>query len=208
MPTSFLSSIKDNIAIFKVYVLPGEPVDLAHSAHCKRYRPEVVLGIWIGCQNNPQDILLGRYITSLLLYRKKFKPADHTFQAMIDMAPENPSGYYRLGLLKQVQGQYDPALKNFDRALKINPKLMDVFTGVVLVYSAQKDFGQALERCARQLETVKDSPMAAAIGSSTRKTSRAPAPSADSLIALRSTWVELQGTQTKTLGLGRRKRDV
>ncbi len=51
-------------------------------------------------------------------------------------------------------------------------------------------------------------PIAAAIGSSTRNTSRAPAPSADSLMALRSTWVELQGTQTSTRGLGRRKREV
>jgi hypothetical protein len=51
-------------------------------------------------------------------------------------------------------------------------------------------------------------PIAAAIGSSIRNTSRAPAASADSLIARRSTWVEPQGTQTSTRGLGRRKRDL
>ena len=51
-------------------------------------------------------------------------------------------------------------------------------------------------------------PIAAAIGSSIRNTSRAPAPSADSLIARRSTWVEPHGTQTSTRGLGRRKRDL
>ena len=48
-------------------------------------------------------------------------------------------------------------------------------------------------------------PIAAAIGSSIKYTSRAPAPSADSLIARRSTWVEPQGTHTSTRGLGRKK---
>ncbi|KAG1316855.1 hypothetical protein G6F63_015902 [Rhizopus arrhizus] len=51
-------------------------------------------------------------------------------------------------------------------------------------------------------------PIAAAIGSSIRNTSRAPASSADSLIARRSTWVEPAGTQTSTRGLGRSTRDL
>ncbi len=50
-------------------------------------------------------------------------------------------------------------------------------------------------------------PIAAAIGSSIRYTSRAPADSADSLIARRSTWVEPHGTQTSTRGLGRNMRE-
>ncbi len=51
-------------------------------------------------------------------------------------------------------------------------------------------------------------PIAAAIGSSIRYTSRAPASSADSLIARRSTWVEPAGTHTSTRGLGRSTRDL
>ncbi len=47
--------------------------------------------------------------------------------------------------------------------------------------------------------------MAAAIGSSIRNTSRAPAPRADSRMARRSTWVDLHGTQISTRGLGCRK---
>ena len=53
--------------------------------------------------------------------------------------------------------------------------------------------------------TGRPAPMAAAMGSSIRNTSRAPAPSADSLMARRSTWVDMQGTQTSTRGLGVRK---
>ena len=50
--------------------------------------------------------------------------------------------------------------------------------------------------------TGRPAPMAAAIGSSIRNTWLAPAASADSLIARRSTWVEPQGTQMMMRGLG------
>ena len=50
--------------------------------------------------------------------------------------------------------------------------------------------------------TGSPAPIAAAIGSSINLTSLAPAPRTDSLIALLSTCVDLQGTQTRTLGLG------
>ena len=51
-------------------------------------------------------------------------------------------------------------------------------------------------------DTGRPAPMAAAIGSSIRYTSVAPAPSADSRMARRSTWVEPQGTQMMMRGLG------
>jgi tetratricopeptide (TPR) repeat protein len=79
------------------------------------------------------------------------------------MAPDNPVGYFRLGLLQRVLGKYDPALQNFEKALTINPRLMDVFTNVVLVDTAQKDYGRALKRCDRQLEIMEDSPSAVAV---------------------------------------------
>ena len=54
--------------------------------------------------------------------------------------------------------------------------------------------------------TGKPAPTAAAMGSGTMSTLRAPAPSADSLMARRSTWVEPKGTHTRTRGLGLKKR--
>ena len=54
--------------------------------------------------------------------------------------------------------------------------------------------------------TGSPAPTAAAIGSLTIATLRAPAPSADSRIARRSTWVEPNGTHTSTRGEGLSKR--
>ena len=51
-------------------------------------------------------------------------------------------------------------------------------------------------------ETGRPAPIAAAMGSSIRKTCAAPAPRADSRIARRSTWVEPQGTQMMIRGFG------
>jgi hypothetical protein len=51
-------------------------------------------------------------------------------------------------------------------------------------------------------DTGRPAPMAAAMGSSIRYTSEAPAPKADSRMARRSTWVEPQGTQMMMRGLG------
>ncbi|MNK82936.1 hypothetical protein D3C87_1027270 [compost metagenome] len=52
-------------------------------------------------------------------------------------------------------------------------------------------------------DTGSPAPIAADIGSSIRYTWLAPAPSADSRMARRSTWVEPHGTQMMIRGLGR-----
>jgi tetratricopeptide (TPR) repeat protein len=59
------------------------------------------------------------------------------FNALIDESPENPAGYYRLGLLQRATKNYDGALESFNAALKLNPMLMDVFTNIVMVYGAK-----------------------------------------------------------------------
>ena len=51
--------------------------------------------------------------------------------------------------------------------------------------------------------TGRPAPIAAAMGSSSRETRRAPAASAASWIARRSTWVAPEGTETMTRGLAK-----
>ncbi|MBW1867106.1 MAG: tetratricopeptide repeat protein, partial [Deltaproteobacteria bacterium] len=77
--------------------------------------------------------------------------------------PQNPAGYFRLGLLQRLTKQYDSALTNLEKARAINPRLMDVFTNIVFLHSARKDFAAALEQCDRQARVVKDSPALLAV---------------------------------------------
>ena len=79
------------------------------------------------------------------------------------MAPENPAGYYRLGLLYQALKKNDLAMANFDKALEINPKLMDVFTSKVALLASQKDLDGALAAIDQQLANVGDNKDARAV---------------------------------------------
>jgi tetratricopeptide (TPR) repeat protein len=82
---------------------------------------------------------------------------------MIEHASDNPEGYFRLGVLQRMQQQYDLALANFEKALSLNPQLMDVFSNLVLVYAAQTDFTTAITKCDQKIAELKNTPSAQAI---------------------------------------------
>ena len=79
------------------------------------------------------------------------------FAALIDQQPENPVGYYRMGLLQRANKNYDAALDSFNKALSLNPMLMDVFANIILVHGANGELDLALSKCDAQLEKVGDS---------------------------------------------------
>ena len=65
-----------------------------------------------------------------------------------------------MGLLQRLTKEYKTALANFEKALSINPKLMDVFTNVVLLHTEKKEFQTALDKCDQQIKTLGDLPKA------------------------------------------------
>jgi tetratricopeptide (TPR) repeat protein len=79
------------------------------------------------------------------------------------MAPDNPVGYYRLGFLQRALRQHDAAVYNFEKALALNPNLMDVFTNLILVHASQKEYDRALKRCDSQLQLVDNAPLPSAV---------------------------------------------
>jgi tetratricopeptide (TPR) repeat protein len=68
-----------------------------------------------------------------------------------------------MGLLQRLTKQYKPALTNFEKALSINPKLMDVFTNVILLHTEKKEFKTALDKCDRQVKMIGDVPAVLAV---------------------------------------------
>jgi tetratricopeptide (TPR) repeat protein len=89
--------------------------------------------------------------------------AEIAFKTVIAENPENPAGYYRLGLLQRSTKDFDGALDSFTAALNLNPMLMDVFTQIVLVHGAKGEWDVALEKCDAQMEKVGDVSAAKAI---------------------------------------------
>ena len=111
----------------------------------------------------PQNFQARLILGNAYMYRNNLAQATDIFNSLIESAPENPVGYYRLGLLQRAAGQYDAAMVNFEKALSINPQLIDVFTHVIRVHADQKDYSSALKRCDRQLQRYADSPARAAV---------------------------------------------
>jgi tetratricopeptide (TPR) repeat protein len=88
----------------------------------------------------------------------KVEQAEKGFQTLIDIDPKNPAGYYRMGVIKSYQEAYDQAEKVLNKALEINPLLMDVFTLTIRNNIAQKKYTIAHTLCKKQLERATDKP--------------------------------------------------
>ena len=105
-------------------------------------------------ENYQAKLILG----NVYMYQRKFKQAQDLFESLIKLGPNNPVGYFRLGILQRMLKQNDLALANFEKAMSINPKLMDVFANIILLHAANKEFSTAIKRCDRQMEKVQDTP--------------------------------------------------
>ena len=111
----------------------------------------------------PRDYQAWLLLGNAYMYQNKIAEADDTFKSLIETAPDNPMGYYRLGVLQRRLHQYDAAMDNFEKAMSINPKLIDVFTNIIRVQAARGEYTPALKRCDRQLQQYNDSPALAAV---------------------------------------------
>jgi tetratricopeptide (TPR) repeat protein len=92
------------------------------------------------------------------MHQKKIEEAQDIFESLIKLAPENTEGYFHLGFLQRLLKRYDLALENLNKAMTINPGLMNAFTNIVLVYADKKEFETALLKCDEQLEKISGDP--------------------------------------------------
>jgi len=97
------------------------------------------------------------------LYQKKIEEAKKAFESLIELEPEKPAGYYRLGILYRLIKEYDLSLKNFEKAMSINPYLMDAFTNIILVHVEKKEIKTAMLKCDSQLKSIQGKPELLAI---------------------------------------------
>jgi tetratricopeptide (TPR) repeat protein len=86
--------------------------------------------------------------------QQKTQKARAAYEALIQDHPENPAALFRLGNLFIMDKKPDKALTIYDKALAINPNLMDVFINMIRLYSAEKEYQTALDRCDAHLEAM------------------------------------------------------
>lgn len=137
--------LKANLLLARLYWTKGE-IDKARE-HC-----ENIIKIKPG--ERQALMLLGQIYT----VDKDYDKARKIFSWITEKDPGNPEGYFRLGQIDFLEKKTDAALANYNKALDINPKLMDVFTHLIIYHASQKQYDLALERCDQQLKLVSDQP--------------------------------------------------
>ena len=73
--------------------------------------------------------------------------------------PQDPAGYYYLGLGYRAQKQEGQALQAFEKALSLNPNLIDALSQVVGMYMSKKEPAKALARVRTQLHAAPQDPL-------------------------------------------------
>lgn len=155
--TALLKALELNPKLFKAKILLAS-LYLQEGAYAlaEKESGEVVAA----SKNNFQAQLI---FGNACLHQKKPKAAKTAFETLVELEPDNPVGYYRLGVLQQVMKQQDAARKNFDKALELNPMLMDVFAGLIRNEVMAGNARAAIERCDRHLELFAASSTPAAV---------------------------------------------
>ena len=67
------------------------------------------------------------------------------FTTQIKKTPKDASLYAKRGKAYQENGDYARALPDYDKALKLNPKLPEPYTGRAVIYLMKKDYDKCWE---------------------------------------------------------------
>jgi tetratricopeptide (TPR) repeat protein len=77
---------------------------------------------------------------------------------VIEKDPAYAPGYFRLGLLYNLMGRREDALKNLEKALELDPKQMDALALAAGIYTKDKEYDKAIRICERWKEKAKENP--------------------------------------------------
>lgn len=80
------------------------------------------------------------------------------FEALAAKSPDNPVAYARLGVIHRMEKHPALAKKQFEKALSLNPQLMDVLSHIVSLYAENKDYDAAIAFCDAHRARVGDVP--------------------------------------------------
>lgn len=94
---------------------------------------------------------------------RQFTVARAIYEDLVRQDPNNPVAYYRLGLIDRSENRLEPALENFNKALEINPNLMDVFSNIISIHAGRGNHKKALELCDAHLAKVGETPILSAV---------------------------------------------
>ena len=111
----------------------------------------------------PSDYRTSLLLGNIALLRKDLEVAARPYGELIRTAPQNPNGYFRMGLLKNAAGDQQAAIGHFDQALAMDPSMIEAFRQSAQILGEQKRFDEIIARCDAHATRVGDSARARAI---------------------------------------------
>lgn len=86
-----------------------------------------------------------------------------SFDTIFKLASENPAGYLKVGQMETFKKKYDQLMDNFEAAFDKNPKLINIFTSIVMLHIAKEEYDLALKKCTDYLKRLEGEPSLQAI---------------------------------------------
>jgi tetratricopeptide (TPR) repeat protein len=83
-------------------------------------------------RRNPTSIEASIIYADSFLLRKDWGKAEQIYEAMIKQLPENPQGYFKMGVSRKLQGKKEEAVKYFSRAFEKSPENLNIINEYVI----------------------------------------------------------------------------
>jgi tetratricopeptide (TPR) repeat protein len=93
----------------------------------------------------------------ILASKQDWKAAEDAMKKLQEAQPDEPVGYYRLGLVYQAQKKIDLALVEFEKAFQKSPKALEPLAAMTGILVSQGKFDKAITHVNQALQAVPNS---------------------------------------------------
>ncbi|MCX5891910.1 MAG: tetratricopeptide repeat protein [Deltaproteobacteria bacterium] len=109
-------------------------------------------------RSNDKDTINLIALGDVYVLKGDYAQAQNTFQKVVNLDPQKPQGYFRLGLLKREQKQPDQAMKYFEQALARDANFLPALQQKAAIYLEQKQTDKAVEAVRQHLAKTPQNP--------------------------------------------------
>ncbi|RJR50568.1 MAG: tetratricopeptide repeat protein [Desulfobacteraceae bacterium] len=97
---------------------------------------------------SPADVRVISLMGNLKMLAQDGRGAEEVFKKLVELHPNDPSSYVRLGAFYGAAGRIPEAEKHLGKALELNPDQRDAIALITGIYVQQKKYEEALKLCA------------------------------------------------------------
>jgi tetratricopeptide (TPR) repeat protein len=109
-------------------------------------------------KREPKSVQAHLIVIDAYLIKKDSSRAQKTSDDLIQIAPDNPIGYFQRGRIFLAQKKEKEAIAQLEKALSIQPDYLEALNLIVALHVSQKEFKKAIERVEAQTKISSSNP--------------------------------------------------